>query len=207
MIVDEFTSTIRLSCGLQRVTVRLVYCVDDPVAVRLDISAGQTTRTWRFARSLLADAACLGVAGLGFVRVCRVGVLGSTLLWTTLDGANGSADLALPGDRVARWLALTEELSPVGSEHVDVDGLAWRLVTEAPAGRLVAVAGDPATVRGARSPGALVWTRPGRARSRRHRGEDPVDRPPRNRATRSRLGGVLPGSDDDDGDEQAGSSL
>ncbi len=201
MIVEEFTTSLRSFGRQHRVSVRLVYRLDDPVAVHLRIANDEVAHDWTFARSLLVDAFALGVSGLGTVRICRVDVMGETLLWVTLDGVDNTASLALPGDLVSGWLARTERLAPFGAERIGDD---WHWTVDVP--RVIGVAGAPGGDPGWKCPGALVFTRPGRTRSRRRRGEDPVERPPRHRPARSRLAIARPTSEGDEGDEPAGSS-
>ena len=169
----------------------------------MTITDAGSSQPWVFARSLLADAYTLGVSGLGAVRACRVDVMGECLLWVTLDGVEHTAALALPGDLVACWLAGTERQVPMGTERIDGDWLAWRWSANAPTERVVATAGTSKTPRTPRAAGALVFTRPGRARSRRRLHDDPAERPPRGAPARSRLSIARPA--DDEGDEPPGS--
>lgn len=201
-IVEEFMASMRAFGQCDQVSVRLVYRPDDPVAVHMTVADEECAQEWVFARSLLADAYATGVSGLGAVRVCRVDLMGECLLWVYLDGVGHTASLALPGDRVARWLTAAERLVPAGVERVDGDWLSWRWATSRPAGRVVTTAGAPRPRPRLRAAGALVFTRPGRARSRRRSHDDPVERPPRTSPARSRLTVTRPA--DDEGDEQTG---
>ncbi|MEV8098226.1 SsgA family sporulation/cell division regulator [Kitasatospora sp. NPDC085879] len=105
----------------------LRYRADDPFAVHLDFRAFDPGATWIVSRELLL-AGLHGPAGAGDVRVepCC-----GTDLFVALGRSADTALLHTPLGHLARFLAATTDLVPVGSEgaRIDWDGCITALLS------------------------------------------------------------------------------
>ncbi len=105
------------------VTAELGFRVGDPYTVRAVFRGAQSTSTWLIGRELLdqgVHATADQPAGAGDVQVWRDE--DPDYLLISLSGIEGSALLAAPADPMARFLAATAALVPVGRESERMAG-------------------------------------------------------------------------------------
>lgn len=122
--VIEQTVQARLVAAAPRlhtVPVTLHYDRRDPFAVRMTFPAPATLEgvevCWTFARDLLA-AGLKGSEGQGDVRVRPYGYDRIAL---EFHSPEGTAVVHVPSGQIRRFLEATDELVPVGLEHLQLD--------------------------------------------------------------------------------------
>ncbi|GIG20426.1 hypothetical protein Cch01nite_11500 [Cellulomonas chitinilytica] len=94
----------------------------DPYTVRAVFTGPHTMSTWLLGRELLSlgmHAGSEAPAGTGDVQVWRDEDPDYTLI--SLSGVEGSALLAAPTEPIARFLAATEALVPLGTESARME--------------------------------------------------------------------------------------
>jgi len=94
----------------------------DPYTVRAVFTGPHTMSTWLLGRELLSlgmHAGSDAPAGTGDVQVWRDEDPDYTLI--SLSGVEGSALLAAPTEPIARFLAATEALVPIGTESARME--------------------------------------------------------------------------------------
>jgi len=105
------------------VTAELSFRSTDPYTVRTTFSGPQSVSTWLIGRELIAqglDAASDEPAGRGDVQVWRDD--DPEFLLISLNGIEGSALLASPSEPIARFVAATEAIVPMGGESENMEG-------------------------------------------------------------------------------------
>jgi hypothetical protein len=118
-VVVETAGWIRTGIGADAVEVSLTYDPADPYAVAVGVHTDESTRTWTFARDLLADGLRSMVPlGDGQVRVQATSVL-TEISRTDDDG--GVTVLRLPWWNTREFVRLSQSLVARGEEEVDVD--------------------------------------------------------------------------------------
>ena len=117
------------------VTCRLSYEETDPVAVTARFTLGEQTVGWTFARALLLSGMYEPV-GDGDIAV-RPGVDadGHATVYVELSSPHGAALLRTRTSQVATFLAMTQQVVPIGQEldGVDMDAVVSRLLHQASA--------------------------------------------------------------------------
>ena len=100
-----------------QVTTEFSFRANDPYTVRAVFTGAQSVSTWLLGRELLADdlhAPADEPAGNGDVQVWLDEDPEYVLI--SLSGVEGNALLAAPTEPLARFIASTEKLVPIGSE-------------------------------------------------------------------------------------------
>lgn len=100
-----------------QVTTEFSFRANDPYTVRAVFTGAQSVSTWLLGRELLADglhAPADEPAGNGDVQVWLDEDPEYVLI--SLSGVEGNALLAAPTEPLARFVAATEEIVPIGSE-------------------------------------------------------------------------------------------
>lgn len=100
-----------------QVTTEFSFRANDPYTVRAVFTGAQSVSTWLLGRELLADglhAPADEPAGNGDVQVWLDEDPEYVLI--SLSGVEGNALLAAPTEPLARFVAATEKIVPIGSE-------------------------------------------------------------------------------------------
>lgn len=100
--------------GMSLAKCRFSYHLADPYAVTVETTSD--SRSWTFARSLLAEGAA-GQAGIGDVRIWRVRGSDEPQVAMLLGGGRGTLHLYAPLASVRSFLAATERAVALGQEH------------------------------------------------------------------------------------------
>jgi hypothetical protein len=114
------------------VVIELSYDPDEPYAVRLAVSTGDAPAAWVVGRDLLAEGLTRPV-GEGEARVWPSPFGMHPVVWIRFGGQQRMALVELVLEDLAKFVDLTYNLVPTGSEplFVDVDGLIRDLMRDA----------------------------------------------------------------------------